>query len=139
MSSTENFHNEIVRRLQSGELLLGVSKMAGANTTSIAFSQFWTLFPFLSVVAYIATPWYFGSSLFWGYVVFSPVVLIVGVIIRKKRGMAKASRLAMSDPCAFMRLWDEGALSLKLPGDGEGCVSPHDDYRQFVSRKFLQR
>lgn len=139
MGSIENYHAEIIRRLQSGELLLGVNKMAGAHQKSIAFSQFWTMFPFLAVGAYIGIPWYLDSPRFWWYVIFSPVALIIGIIIRKKRGMAKASKLAKSDPYAFMRLWDEGALSLKLPNTDDDCVSPQDDYQQFVARNFLLR
>ena len=47
MGSLENFHQETIRRLQSGELQLGVSKMAGADRRSVAFSKLFTLFPYL--------------------------------------------------------------------------------------------
>ena len=43
MGSTENFHREIVRRLQSGELRLGVDRSFASNSKSVAFSKFWTL------------------------------------------------------------------------------------------------
>ena len=45
MGSDENFHRAMMQRVQSGELQLGVSRMAGTNSGSIAYSRFWTLFP----------------------------------------------------------------------------------------------
>ena len=137
MGSSDNFHHAIVRRIQSGKLSLGISKMAGAQPSSVAFSRFWTAFVFLAPGTYIAVPWYFDFALFWGYVIFSPGVLILGVLIRRNRGRAKARSLAMSDSLAFAHLWDEGALSLKSPDRAEVCMSPQDDYRQFMSQNFL--
>ena len=141
MGSLENFHQEIVQRLQSGELQLGVSKMAGAAPSSVAYSKSWTLFPFVAAAGYCVILWHFDYS-WWWLVIGAPVAFLVGVLIRRNRGMAKASRLARADPYAFDRLWTEGALSLKLtesdPLDHEGeCVSP-DDYRKFIARHFLR-
>ena len=111
--------------------------MAGAQPSSVAFSMFWTAVPFLATGAYIAVPWHFDSRWFWGYVIFSPVVFGLGVLIRRNRGMANARSLAMSDSLGFARLWDEGALSLKAPDRADVCMSPQDDYRQFISQNFL--
>ena len=66
MGSLDNFHQAIMQRVQAGELELGVSRMAGAEPGSIAFSRFWTLFPFMAVAGYIGIPWYLDSDLFWG-------------------------------------------------------------------------
>ena len=57
MGSLENFHQETIRRLQSGELQLGVSKMAGADRRSVAFSKLFTLFPFFAAASYCASSW----------------------------------------------------------------------------------
>ena len=142
MGSDENFHRAMMQRVQSGELLLGVSRMAGANSGSIAFSRFWTLFPFVVVAGYIGVPWYLDSDLWWGYIIFSPVAFILGVVVRRNRGMAKARRLAKSSPQAFLSLWDEGALPLRVsssesPDQEIVCRSPEGDYKKFMARHFL--
>ena len=72
------------------------------------------------------------------------MAFLLGVVIRRNRGMAKASRLARTSPSAFSILWGEGALSLKVaaaPGSVEtetNCGSPEGDYRQFVAQHFLR-
>ena len=81
VSSLDNYHREIIDRVQTGDLQLGVSKMAGADQRSIAFSKFWTSFPFLAVVSCVGIPWHLESELFWGYVIFSPAIFVVGVCI----------------------------------------------------------
>ena len=142
MGSLENFHQAIMQRIQSGELQLGVSKMAGADPRSIAFSKFWTMFPFLAAAAYAAILWHLDYSWLW-WLVTLPVAFTVGVIVRRNRGMARASRLAKADPYAFMRLWDEGALSLRISGAEYGdrretCISPDGDYKKFMAWHFLR-
>ena len=147
MGSLDNYHHLIMERLDYGELELGVSKMAGANPQSIAFSKFWTTFPLLVTIVYIAVPT--GSYIavpemaqssppWWGFVVFAPVTFVAAVWLRRNRGMAKARRLASIDPFAFDRLWDEGALSLRLAGSVHVCMSPRGDYRRFIWRHFLR-
>ena len=118
--------------------------MAGTNPGSIAYSRFWTLSPFMAAVGYIGIPWFLDSDLTWKYVIFAPVVFILGVVVRRNRGMAKARRLARHSPEAFLRLWDEGALSLALPASEFGeqeavCMSPQDDFREFMARRFLRK
>ena len=144
MGSLDNFHQAIMQRVQAGELKLGVSRMAGAEPGSIAFSRFLTLFPFMAVAGYICIPWYLDSDLFWGYVIFSPVAFGIGVVVRRNRGMAKARRLVKPSPEAFLTLWDEGALSLALPAsefdEQEAvCMSPQDDFKEFMARHFLRK
>ena len=88
MGSRDNFHNAIVQRVQSGELLLGVSRSRWLS--------------------------------------------------------ARTRRRALSGASEFERLWDEGALSLKLaiapPSlvGAETCMSPDGDYRLFLSQNFLR-
>ena len=118
--------------------------MAGTEPGSIAFSRFWTFFPFMAVAGYIGIPWYLDSDLFWGYVIFAPVAFGIGVVVRRNRGMAKARRLARHSPEAFLRLWDEGALSLASPASEFGeqeavCMSPQDDFKEFMARRFLRK
>ena len=146
MGRLSNYHRVIMERLDTGELELGVSKMAGASPQSIAFSRFWTTFPLLVATAYIAVPAVSyivvpelarSGPPWWGFVVFAPVTFVAGVWIRRNRGMAKARRLASVDPLMFDRLWDEGALSLRLAGSAHVCMSPSDNYRWFVARNFL--
>ena len=131
VSSLDNYHREIIDRVQTGDLQLGVSKMAGADRRSIAFSKFWTSFPFLAVVSCVGIPWHLESELFWGYVIFSPAIFVVGVLVRRNRGMAKARELAMGCPMGFMYLWDEGARSLRDTHTDEICLSLRDDYCAF--------
>ncbi len=148
MGSLDNYHLLIMERLESGEMELGVSKMAGASPRSIAFSRFWTTFPLLVTTAYIVVP--AGSYIavpelaqsgppWWGFIVFAPVTFVVAVLIRRNRSMSKARRLASADPLMFDRLWDEGALSLRLAGSEHVCMSPGGDYRLFVWRRCLRR
>jgi hypothetical protein len=88
MGSRDNFHDAIVQRVQSGELLLGVSRSRWLS--------------------------------------------------------ARTRRRALSGASEFERLWDEGALSLKLaitpPSlvGAETCMSPDGDYRQFMAQYFLR-
>ena len=96
----------------------------------------------MAAVGYIGIPWFLDSDLTWGYVIFAPVAFILGVVVRRNRGMAKASRLAKTSPDAFLTLWDEGALSLKLSASESHetesvCRSPEGDYKKFVARHFL--
>ncbi|MDE0002602.1 MAG: hypothetical protein OXQ29_07895 [Rhodospirillaceae bacterium] len=140
MGSLENCHQAIVDRIQSGQLLLGVSKMAGTNPKSVVFSRFWTAFPFVATAGYVAFPWITESNFpIWIYLAGSPVVFTVSVLIRKNMGMKMARRLAMNDPLAFDRLWGEGALSLELPDFSDDCLSPNGDYKKFMSANFLMR
>lgn len=113
MGSLENFHHGIMKRVRSGELELGISKMAGTDSHSVAFSAFWTLFAFLTLP-----------------------VFFISVPIRRNRGRVRARQLAEISPDAFQTLWEEGALSLKVPS-GEVCMSPQDDYRKFMAHHFL--
>ena len=108
--------------------------MAGADPRSIAHSRFWTLFPFLAALAFCVILWGVDYPWFW-WLVSPPAAFFVGVAIRRNRGMAKARRLAMADPLAFMHLWDEGALSLTV--QDTVCMSPNDDYQKFVAQYFL--
>lgn len=68
--------------------------------------------------------------------------LLLGV--RRSMWKGRTRRLAMSDPATFDRLWNEGALSLKLAivspsqAGSEICTSPDDDYRQFIAQHFLR-
>ena len=141
MGSEENCHREIMRRLQSGELQLGVSKMAGVSSGSIAFSGFWTSFPFIVTAAYVGMLWVLQYPWLW-WVLGSLVVFGLGVVIRRNRGMAKARQLAESNALSFMTLWGEGALSLHIlasdrHSDGVYCQSPSGDYKKFIAHHFL--
>ena len=143
MGSLDNFHEAVVQRVRSGELMLGVSNMAGATPGSIAFSRFWTMFPFLAAAASLAVLWLLDVGSYWIYVVLGIAAFFVGVVIRRSKGKQKAWDLAVSDAFAFDRLWSEGALSLKMaivpPSlvGADTCVSPDGDYRQFMAQNFL--
>ena len=137
MGSLENYHRAIVERCQAGTLELGISRMSGTEPQSIAFSKFWTTMPVLAVLFCIASPWLIQTAYAWGLFIIAPGVFVVGVLIRRDRGMARARRLAVTDPLAFAQLWDEGALSLRLTGSEECCVSPNGDYRLFIFQNFL--
>lgn len=69
--------------------------------------------------------------------------LLLGVWRSTWKGRTR--RLAMSDPATFDRLWNEGALSLKLAivspsrAGSKICRSPGDDYRQFIAQHFLRK
>ena len=67
----------------------------------------------------------------------APVTFVAAVWIRRNRGITKARRMASSDPMMFDRLWEEGALSLRLAGSEHICMSPGGDYTRFVWRHFL--
>ena len=136
MGSAENFHNEIMRRIKSGDLLLGVSKAVGAETGSITFSRFWTLFSFYAAAGSLGILWRLDAA-WWGYATGVPAVFIIGSIIGFTLGRARARRLAQKNPLAFMKLWDEGALYLCVPDTGVICMSPSGDYKSFMERHFL--
>ncbi|MDE0173446.1 MAG: hypothetical protein OYH76_18720 [Defluviicoccus sp.] len=137
MSSLNNFHQAITTKVTAGDLQLGVSKMAGADPHSIASSRFWTLFPYLFTIGYAGTLWAFAYP-WWWYILGVPITWFFAVFIRQKKGMQKARRLAMSDSLAFDLLWDEGALTLRIPGsEVPTCMSPTGDYRQFMVQHFL--
>ena len=57
MGSLENFHQEIMRRLQSSELQLEVTKAMGGDPNSVAFSKFWTLFSYFAAAGSVGIVW----------------------------------------------------------------------------------
>ena len=137
MGSTENFHREIVRRLQSGELRLGVDRSFASNSKPVAFSKFWTMFSFfafaggLGIALGLDGPW-------WWYVAIPVAGFLAGSIMGFIRGGARVRKLAMSDAYMFDALWHEGALGLELPS-GPHCVAGSGgDYRAFVAQHFLR-
>lgn len=136
MSSLQNFHRAVAERVSAGDLQLGVSKMAGADPGSLAFSRFWTSFPYLFTAGYAGALWLLAGP-WWGFVLGVPAAWFFAVYVRQKREMRKTRRLAMSCPVSFDQLWDEGALSLRLPHGDAVCLSPHGDYRGFMVEHFL--
>ena len=137
MGSTENFHREIVRRLQSGELRLGVDRSFASNSKSVAFSKFWTLFAFYASAAGLGTAWQLGGP-WWWYVAIPVASFLAGSVMGFMRGGTRVRKLATSDPYMFDALWGEGALGLKLL-TGKTCSSlTGENYRAFVAQHFLQ-
>ena len=138
MGSTENFHREIVRRLQSGELRLGVDRSFASNSKSVAFSRFWTLFAFFASAAGLGIAWRLGGP-WWWYVAIPVASFLAASVMGFMRGGARVRKLATSDPYTFETLWGEGALGLELPNQEAYCVSPDADYRAFIAQHFLRR
>ena len=142
MGGLENYHREITARIRAGKLRLEVIKEAGADPNSVAFSKFWTLFPFYAAAGSIGIVWRLNGP-WWWYLIGAICAFFCGSAIAFILGKRRARRLAMGKPLAFDSLWTEGVLALKLPEsdplDEEGiCVSPDDDYREFVARHFLK-
>ena len=90
-------------------------RMAGASPSSIAFSKFWTSFPLLLTAAYLGVLWHLNYP-WWWFVLGTPAALLLGVVVRRNRGMARASRLARTSPMAF---------SLERPGDAQHIGHRH--------------
>ena len=133
----DRFHESIMPEVNDGRLLLGVKRMAGVSPASVAHSKVLLYSPWIVAAGCVALPWYLTPDWFWVGIVVAPFVLGTSVEIAKRRLMARARRTAKLSPLGFMRLWDEGALSLKLPQQDIECVSPHGDYRTFMVQHFI--
>lgn len=137
MGSTENFHQEIMRRIRSNELHLGVDRSFTSNPKSIAFSRFWTLFSFCAAAGTLGIMWQLDGP-WWAYLAGPAAAFLAGSIIGFIRGGSRVRKLATTDSLAFDTLWSEGALSLKLPSQEAYCISPSGDYRAFIAHYFLR-
>ena len=133
----DRFHQSIMLEVNDGSLLLGVKRMVGVHPDSAVHSIFLLHSPWFVAAGCVAIPWYLNPDWFWVGIVGAPFLFGASVEIAKRRLMARARRTAELSPLGFMRLWDEGVLSLKLPHEDTECVSPHGDYRSFMVRHFI--
>ena len=133
----DRFHQSIMREVEDGSLLLGIKRMVGVSPASIVHSKFLLHSPWLFAVVCVAVPWYLKPGWFWVGLLGAPFVFFASIEIAKRVLMARARRTAKLSPLAFMKLWDEGALSLKLPHKDTECISPQGDYRSFMVQHFI--
>ena len=105
MGSLENFHQEIMRRLQSSELQLEVTKAMGGDPNSVAFSKFWTLFSYFAAAGSVGIVWRLDGP--WWWFVIGPLVAFfggsvigLGIISNSAHGFRSPSPLRVHVPHA---------------------------------------
>ena len=133
----DRFHQSIMQEVKDGSLLLGVKRMVGVPPASIVHSKFLLHSPWFVAAGCLAIPWSLNPGWFWVGILGAPFVFFASIEIAKRVLMARARKVAKLSPLAFMQLWEEGVLSLKLPHEDTECFSPHGDYRSFMVRHFI--
>lgn len=93
--------------------------------------------PTFGLALLVVIVWLIGGWIWAMAALASGVILLLTVVnmFVMTRVRQRALALALGDVAGWTSLWDQGVLSLRLPGQKTGeCRSPHDDWRGFAIR-----
>ena len=128
-------HSLIYRAYRDGELHLGL-KYFHLNARGSPVYKLWeNVVPFAMIVAIVAQ--YTYDHGLWGFVGSLAITGLLGFYFiprwLAKRVRMRGLDMAMSGEPGWDRLWQFGALSLRLSSDPEiACDSPEGDWRTFA-------
>ena len=142
MGSIDNFHALVKRGVEEGEIELGYNHWVLNKPGSQVYSQGDHVIPTLFIAAIVAYSFYIGGIV-WGLISLLCGILLFLIFVRgwvMLRLEQRTRRLALSDADNWTRLWESGALSLRLGADPEiECFSGRDDWIAFARRYLIRR
>jgi len=130
-------HSLIYQAYRDGTLHLGL-KYFRLNVPGSPVYKLWeNIVPFAMIIAIVAQYTYdYG---FWGFAASLAITGLLGFYFiprwLAKRVRVRGLSMAMSGEAGWDRLWQFGALSIRLADDADqACDSPEGDWRAFARR-----
>jgi hypothetical protein len=141
VSSTENFHKNLVDAIHRDEIRLGVSIHRANSPGSIGFSYFDTISPIFLLVA-ISIYVFYKFGIIFGLVQIAFSIPFYFIVVGRwivGRATERVRVACLRDPMMFLDAWRAGWISLQHLESGDGAMSPGDKWTEFVVKHVLRK